>query len=148
MKTQMRKVQQGFTLIELMIVVAIIGILAAIAIPAYNDYVAKAQAAEGPTLIDGLKTPVVELISNEGVATACTKAKMEGQKAVLSGKYVSGIDLAAADPSCAITATYAGTLNPKVASKTVTYTYNSTSGAWTCTTTMPAEVAPKGCTPA
>ena len=60
MKMMARKAQQGFTLIELMIVVAIIGILAAVAIPAYQNYTAKAQSAEGPTLIDGLKTPLVE----------------------------------------------------------------------------------------
>ena len=56
----MKKVQQGFTLIELMIVVAIIGILAAVAIPAYQDYTAKAQAAEAGILLDGLKTPMAE----------------------------------------------------------------------------------------
>lgn len=56
----MKKVQAGFTLIELMIVVAIIGILAAIAIPAYQDYTAKAQASEAFTLLDGLKTSAGE----------------------------------------------------------------------------------------
>ncbi|MCA3034244.1 MAG: pilin, partial [Rhodocyclaceae bacterium] len=53
----------GFTLIELMIVVAIIGILAAVAIPAYQDYTAKAQAVEGMVILGGLKTPVVESVS-------------------------------------------------------------------------------------
>ena len=57
----MKKVQQGFTLIELMIVVAIIGILAAVAIPAYQDYTARAQMSEAMTLASGLKTAVTEL---------------------------------------------------------------------------------------
>ena len=54
----MKKIQRGFTLIELMIVVAIIGILAAVAIPAYQDYTAKAQASEAYILLDGLKTAI------------------------------------------------------------------------------------------
>ncbi|MCC5868382.1 MAG: pilin [Gammaproteobacteria bacterium] len=56
----MKKVQKGFTLIELMIVVAIIGILAAIAIPAYNDYTARAQMSEGLSLAAGMRTSIAE----------------------------------------------------------------------------------------
>ncbi len=65
-KLTVKKVQQGFTLIELMIVVAIIGILAAIAIPAYQDYTAKAQASEAYGLMDGLKVTAGEYFHENG----------------------------------------------------------------------------------
>ena len=68
MQQHVRKAQQGFTLIELMIVVAIIGILAAIALPAYQDYTVRAKVSEAPILASGLKAGVSEAFIDDGVA--------------------------------------------------------------------------------
>lgn len=88
--TMMKQVQQGFTLIELMIVVAIIGILAAVAIPSYQDYTARAQVAEGVSLTSQYKTPVAEYYASTGDLTAITDLQTDlGGTSV--GEYVSGV---------------------------------------------------------
>ncbi|MFZ5465880.1 MAG: pilin [Pseudomonadota bacterium] len=139
--TMMKKAQQGFTLIELMIVVAIIGILAAIAIPAYSDYTARAQASEGFTLLDGFKTPIAEAVGDQGSA-GCAKPAT----AVVAGKYVSGTTFTWTDPSCAIEITFKAVgVNPKIAGKKASLTYNSTTGAWTCASDLPAGIKPNAC---
>lgn len=137
----MRALQAGFTLIELMIVVAIIGILAAVAIPAYQDYTAKAQASEGFTILGGLKTPIAD-----GIASSAAGGCVVPTNAISSGKYVSGVTTSWADPSCTVVLTYTNAnVNPKIQSKTVTFVLNSSSGSWTCSTTLDAAIAPKSC---
>ena len=137
----MKKNQQGFTLIELMIVVAIIAILAAIAIPQYNDYTARAQLSEAFTLASGLKTPIAEAYANDGSAASC--AVPAGS--VITGKYVANV-AAVGGATCVVTATMAAAgVNAKVASETVTLTYTPGTGAWGCATSAPAEVKPKAC---
>ena len=152
----MKSNQQGFTLIELMIVVAIIGILAAIAIPAYQNYIARAQATEGVALLGGLKTPVVEGIANNGLAACSTDAVGTGSTPTpagalngltLSGKYVSGI-VAAADSTtgCNITATFNTTnVNPLVSGAKIRFAYTVATGAWVCTSNLEDKVRPKDC---
>ncbi|TBW56717.1 prepilin-type N-terminal cleavage/methylation domain-containing protein [Marinobacter halodurans] len=87
----MKRVQQGFTLIELMIVVAIIGILAAVAIPAYQDYTIRAQVSEGMSLAAGAKTSVAEFYTQRGTYPAQNSNAGLADAADIAGTYVSAV---------------------------------------------------------
>src|SRR4026208_2497752 len=102
----MMQLQKGFTLIELMIVVAIIGILAAIAIPAYQDYTIRAQVSEGMNLAAAAKAAVAETFLNRGAAPATRRAAgMSDLATDTQGKYVSQVEVL----NGVIEVTYGGT---------------------------------------
>jgi len=139
----MKKIQQGFTLIELMIVVAIIGILAAVAIPAYQDYVARAQVSDGVMVAAGLKTPITEAVADQGLAAGCVLPA----GSVLTGKFVASTAIAVTTTTCAVTSTFvAAGANAKVIGKTITQTLTAATGVWLCTSDLDAAVRPKTCT--
>ena len=97
------KKQQGFTLIELMIVVAIIAILAAIAISQYQDYVIRSQVSEGSSLADGTKTAVAEFVNNYGRFGPVNQSYGLAIPGSIIGKYVTGVDVGAVDGQIQVT---------------------------------------------
>jgi len=126
----MKNNQQGFTLIELMIVVAIIGILAAVAIPAYQDYIARAQVTEAVNLTAGLKAPAAEYFQSTG--TVPVLSDLGAQE---TGRYVASLTIGAGTGTNAwyIQATMKGTgVNTNIAGKTFAISTTTGGSNWEC----------------
>jgi type IV pilus assembly protein PilA len=128
--SMLKQVQKGFTLIELMIVIAIIGILAAIAIPAYQNYTIRAQVTEGLTLADGWKTAIAEYYANFG--TWPVQANLSGTN-VSVGKYESSVTVTTGGT---IVITYGNSANAKLTANPILgitpYTNANNDVLWQC----------------
>nr|WP_199045308.1 pilin [Dyella sp. ASV24] len=146
----MKNVQKGFTLIELMIVVAIIAILAAIAIPQYQNYITKSQFSESQTIADGLKTPIVEYYNQTGNCPTNTTTGFVTNVSY-SGKYVAKADIAGTAPSCTVTVTFKpqGSVSKPLGGYNVVITGNVGNGGavtWSCASaTIEGKYMPQVC---
>lgn len=128
----MKKHQSGFTLIELMIVVAIIGILASLAVSAYQTYTVRAQVAEGINMAAGAKTPVIDAYNNTGEPPAGrTEAGMSPVPTDTRGKYVAQVDI----DTGRVDVTFGNDAHSDIFGETVSFTPYITTGnmvIWRC----------------
>lgn len=121
---------KGFTLIELMIVVAIVGILAAIAIPAYQDYTVRAKVSEGLSFADFAKTTVSEYYVSNNVWPSSNASA--GMPTTVSGNYVSNLVVSASGSTSIITVSFASTVASGLQIMLTPSVTSSNAINWTC----------------
>ncbi|MGY3570749.1 pilin [Vibrio paucivorans] len=145
MKTSNKPKQSGFTLIELMIVVAIIGVLSAIAVPAYQNYVAKSEAASGLATLKSMMTPAELYIQENGDFSATDQAAVFTAVGISAGSNTLG-ELSVSGTNAIQFKFTSGSMATSGSEGTITYTKNASVG-WQCTTNtnIPSSAKPASC---